>query len=274
MANLLLARGVSREREVAVRAALGAGRRRIAAQFLVESALLAAAGGVGGIFAGYWGLKALVRFAPPDVPRNRARAHRPAGPAVLDCPLCRHDILAGLVPAWQAAARAAGAVVPPSSRGTAGDAANRPAAWHPRGGRNGAGHRAADGRRAPHPQLQPHRTRGSRPCVARTAHDAALPAQDPLRGAAADCRRLRPHLDAVRRVPGVVRRRPSAPCRLGGGGFYLGRVFLREGQAEPPATTDTAGAWSVIRPDYFATAGMPMVEGRAFTRATRRRPRR
>ena len=72
-------------------------------------------------------------------------------------------------------------------------------------------------------------------------------------------------VEAVNRVPGVVRASAVSSLPLGGGGFYLGRVFLREGQAEPPATADTAGAWSVVRPEYFATAGIPVVEGRAFT---------
>lgn len=52
---------------------------------------------------------------------------------------------------------------------------------------------------------------------------------------------------------------------LGGGGFYLGGVFLRDGQPEPPASADTAAAWSVVRPSYFATVGIPILQGRPFT---------
>ena len=46
----------------------------------------------------------------------------------------------------------------------------------------------------------------------------------------------------------------------GGGGFGLGRVFLNEGQPEPPAITDYAANWNVVTPDYFRTLGIPPPE--------------
>ncbi len=69
VANLLLARGTGRRREVAVRAALGAGTSRLARQFVAENLLLTTIAGAVGIAAAFAGLGVLVRMAPPDVPR-------------------------------------------------------------------------------------------------------------------------------------------------------------------------------------------------------------
>ena len=64
VANMQLARALGRERELAVRAALGASRRQLAKQVLIESAMLAVFGAIAGVFLALWGLDAIKAIAP------------------------------------------------------------------------------------------------------------------------------------------------------------------------------------------------------------------
>jgi len=103
VANLLLMRANGRMREIALRAALGAGRRRILQQLLSESLLLAIAGWAGGLAAGYGGLKGLLALIPESVPLPRMESiHLDSGVFLFALGISLATaILFGLAPAIQ-----------------------------------------------------------------------------------------------------------------------------------------------------------------------------
>ncbi len=68
VANLLLSRAAARQKEIAMRAALGAGRARLVRQLLTETCLVWLIGGAFGLIAGRWGIDALLASAPGDLP--------------------------------------------------------------------------------------------------------------------------------------------------------------------------------------------------------------
>jgi predicted permease len=103
VANLLLARGAMRRREVAVRAALGAGSRRLARQFLTESVLLSLLGAGAGLLVAYGGVRGLLALASRDIPRAHPISFDPGVFAFLVLVAIATGIAFGLVPALQSA---------------------------------------------------------------------------------------------------------------------------------------------------------------------------
>jgi predicted permease len=103
VANLLLARATTRRREMAIRAAIGGGRWRIVRQLLTESVVLSIVGGAAGIGLAYGGIRSLVSFGPPNVPRLQTAGLQPevllfaAGITLLT------GLAFGLVPAFRVA---------------------------------------------------------------------------------------------------------------------------------------------------------------------------
>jgi putative ABC transport system permease protein len=101
VANLLLARGSAREREIAIRAALGANRTRIVRQLFTENALLAAMSGCLGLILSSLGVKGLIALAPSDIPRIH-EASLDGGVLAFSSGISFiAAALFGLVPAWR-----------------------------------------------------------------------------------------------------------------------------------------------------------------------------
>jgi putative ABC transport system permease protein len=101
VANLLLARSLSRNREISIRAALGAGRWHIIKQLLVESTLLGAFGGFAGLLFAIWGIDSLKAFLP-SVPRIDEISPDVGVLAFTAFVSLGVGIFAGLLPAWRA----------------------------------------------------------------------------------------------------------------------------------------------------------------------------
>ena len=123
LAGLLMARGVRRRGELAVRAALGAGRRRLLQQMIVESLVLAALGGVAGFALAYWATRALVRLTAG------ALAMGTTAPIRLDATCLVFTVgmatvtalVFGLAPAWQGSRISPQAALAERTRGGSAD---------------------------------------------------------------------------------------------------------------------------------------------------------
>jgi putative ABC transport system permease protein len=116
LANLLLVRGMSRRREIAVRMALGAGRARLLRQLMVESLVLAAVGGGLGLLLAAWGADFLAAGRADWLPRAEEIRVDPAVLGFAAAATILTGLLFGLLPAW----RVSGMSLAPALRGEGG----------------------------------------------------------------------------------------------------------------------------------------------------------
>jgi putative ABC transport system permease protein len=262
VAHMLLARAASRSREMALRGALGAGRGRVVRQLLTESLLLAALGAAGGIGLAVLGVRLLVAWRPPSVPRIETMAidARLLALAVVVSLAC--GLAFGLAPALSAARRDLAGALRQGGRGAS----------------------AGPGRRGLRDSLVASEVALAlvllvgagllmRSLLALHAVDLGfdpkglLTAVVSLRGseASAPARRAAFYgeaLERVRALPGVAD--VSAINHVPLAGDIWGRQFQVAGRP-PAAPGDSPGAaYRVVLPGYFRTMRLPLLRGRDF----------
>src|ERR1700726_3177304 len=118
VANLLLARSLSRNKEISIRTALGAGRWHIVRQLLIESALLGGLGAFAGLLIAIWGIDSLKSFLPSGIPRIDEISPDLRVLAFAGLVSLAVGILAGLLPAWRASHPNLVATLNESARGS------------------------------------------------------------------------------------------------------------------------------------------------------------
>ncbi len=269
VANLLLARGVLRRPELALRTALGAGHRRLLRQLLTEALLLAALGGAAGLGLAVAGVRALVAFAPAGLPR--LDAVRVDGPVLLfGIGLTTLIGLAfGLAPARQAARRdphrdlEAGARTTGGTRGRARGAlvvAEVALALVLLVG-SGLLLRSLGRLLAVDPGFDP-------------AHLLTLQVQvsgHRLDNEEATRRLFERTLDAVRRLPGVASAALTSQLPLSGDSDLYGVHFDPSPAADPGEPERVHGTYRyAVSPGYFETLGIPLRRGRFLDERDRR----
>ncbi|HXT71729.1 MAG TPA: ABC transporter permease [Vicinamibacterales bacterium] len=266
LAHLGLVRGLGRQRELSVRLALGAGRWRLVRQLGVESLLLATAGGSAGVALAYWMVRGLKTIAPADTPFINDLAIDPRVLAATMAATLLAVVLSGLLPALASARVPLGSALKDGSAGA------------------GTSRRVQMLRRA----LVVGEVAGAVVLLIaaslllrsfwRVQHiDPGFDAGRVLAGRISLPRRyattaqseafFRTVVDRLSHAPGVEAAGLTSFVPVGGGGFGLGRVYLLEGWAEPPAGPEVSAQWNVVSPDYFRTMGIPVLRGRAFTSA-------
>ncbi|HEY9230592.1 MAG TPA: ABC transporter permease, partial [Blastocatellia bacterium] len=260
VANLLLARAAARQKEMAIRTALGARRWRIIRQLLTESILLAVVGGALGLLLALWGIEALVALSPGDIPRlNEVSLDARVLLFTFGVSLVT-GVLFGLFPALQAANPNLNETLKEGGRGTSEGG---------RGGRArrvlvvaevalalvpliGAGLMVKSFLRLQEvkPGFNPDRVLAVEVYLPRTTYKEG-------EQATAFYQQL---LTRVQNLPGVEAAGAIDTLPLSGGGNVL--AFFVEGRTYQPTDNTPDAEYRVVTPEYFQTMGIPLLRGR------------
>ena len=259
VASLFIAHGAARQREIAVRTAIGAARGRIVRQMLTESVLLSTIAGVLGVAIGHWLLRLLIAIAAGGVPRLDA--------ATLDRPVLLFalavsvgtGIVFGLLPALRL------------SRPDLGHALRERTAGAGSRGRTGPVLVAAEvamavvllvaaGLLARSFRSLQQVDVGFQPANLLTMRVTLSGPK--YREPGSDARFFEEAVRRIEALPGMRSAAAVLSLPVGGGGFYLGRGFIRPGRPHPDTGYDAM--YQIVTPRYFATLGMPLISGRDF----------
>jgi putative ABC transport system permease protein len=263
VANLLLARAASRQKEMAVRIALGASRWRLVRQLLVESVVLSAIGGAAGLVAAAWAVHAFNAFLPANLlPVTEIRLDLTVLLFALALAVVT-GLLFGIAPAGHAARTDLNEVLKQAARASAGA---RP------GLRNGlaatelalatmlligAGLLTQSLLRLQHVNLgfQPDRLLTFQLALPQTKYPAD-------KGAAF----FRTLLESLRATPGVRGAAVSSGIPFGAGN-YTTTPIATTGQSPLPPDTAVPTDWRIVSPGFFHTMNIPLIRGREFVDA-------
>ena len=263
VANLLLARGSARQGELAVRAAMGAGRGRLLRQLLTESVVLSACGGAVGLLIAYWATQALVSAKPADLPRleqvglNATVVLFTAGISLLT------GIAFGLIPALQATGGRLSQSLREEGRS---------------GGSGKSAHRVRSALVVAEMALSVMLLTGAglliRSFIEMTRVAPGFRVEqglsfrvalqgDAYANAAQIKNRVSEFESRLRALPGVTSVAATTTLPLSGLGALSD--FQVVGAPPPPPNINQEIALASVTPDYFATIAAPLRRGRAFT---------
>jgi putative ABC transport system permease protein len=261
VANLLLARGTARQKELAIRAAMGAARSRLVRQLLTESIILAVVGGALGTLVALWGVAVLVAASPLNIPRLHDVSVDRGVLAFTTAVSFLTGVLFGIAPALHLSRADAGETLKDAGRGSSGrrSARTRHALVVAEVALSlvllasaGLLVRSLVALQHVDPGFIAEHATGLQLMLPSSRYPD-VPAQ------LAFYERL---LDETRRIPGVSSSAIATTLPLSGSDLGVG--FSIEGRPQDPGTRLSA-AYFAVSPDYFRTLGIRLVKGRAFT---------
>jgi putative ABC transport system permease protein len=270
VANLLMARGAARQRELAIRTALGASRTRTIRQLLTESLLLAFAGGLSGVLLAIWSNKLLIKVLPGNLAAVPFYSISESSGLPIDYKVlafawgvtCLTGIIFGLAPAMIFSKRNVNEFLQQGSRGTT------------TGGLKlrqslivlevalalvvltGAGLMIQSMVRLLNvtPGFDPHNV---------LVLGMSLPQENTFYGPPGNPQFSRNLQEYVGSIPGVISVSAASHIPIGGG--WASRGFVIEGLPDPGTENQPGAKYTVICPNYFKTMGIKQISGREFT---------